>query len=332
MFPKTLKFLAVLFFSLSLLACGGSGSSSNPPPAAPPPTLKFVNPNGSPAFGGITVYMEGNGFQAGAVVDFNGVIAAGTIISATQIVVAAPPSPTPGPTPVSVTVRVTNPDGQSAMLVNGFVYQPVPQELARSIMGANFFGVEENAKYFGLSVSPSDPAYYNIPYAEATLRARASTHMLVLVLPGLSVNDLVAKLPAGTIAFCDAWTGTQPFASFNSDAGWFLVRKDVLPGSLGLEDYAQNSLFVRGKDWFPSARPLVYALAGHVLATGEVLMPSIFGRTVDFTYPPGTTYLKTVFAGGNAYGAKVGICSDWGANTDPAVGAAEAWNPDGALP
>ena len=334
MFPTTLKFLVVSVVLSLVAACGGSDPSSNPPPAAPPPTLTSVSPNSSPVGGGTTVYVEGNGFQKGAVVDFNGAIASGTVVSATQIVVASPPSPVSSPVPASVTVRVTNPDGQSARLVNGFVYQPIPQEFARSIMGANFFGVEENAKYFGISVSPSDPAYYNIPYAEATLREKASTHMLVLVPRGYSILDLQAKLPAGVIAFCDAWNAGEAFASDKGTyaTGWHLIRRDLMPGSLGIVQHLQDAMLFGTWNYFPYARPLVFALAGHYMATGEVLLPGVFSRTADFTYPPGTTYLKTVFAGGNAYGAKVGICSDWGETADPTIGVAEERNPDGALP
>ncbi len=328
MFPTTPKFLVVSVVLSLVAACGGSDPSSNPPPPPTGPAISFVSPNSGPKAGGTTVTITGARFAPGATVNFGMLAASVTSITSTQIVAVTPAS-----TAGNADVIVANPDHQSATLKAGFTYiAPTPQELARSIMGANFFGVEENAKYFGLSVSPSDPKYYHISYAEATLRAKASTHMLVLVLPGLSINDLVAKLPAGTIALCDAWHAGQGFASYNSEAGWFLVRKDVMPGSLGLGKYAQNSLFVWGKDWFPSARVLAYALAGHVLATGEVLMPGIFGRTMDSTSPAGTTYLKTVFAGGNAYGAKVGICSDWGENTDPVVGAAEVWDSDGALP
>lgn len=318
MFPKYLKLFSVVFVvSLSLVACGGPDNNG-----LPPVFVQAMDPGTGSFHGGTPmVTIWGHGFQQGAKVTFGGARATVYSMTADNIWITATPPHALG----AVDVVVTNPDGSSGTCANCFTYVKSSQDIAREIMGSNFFGLEENAKYLGYTMSPVDAAKYDsVGYTEATLRAKSATHMLVFMY-NVSIPDLQAKLPAGTIAFCDAWNASQKYVAYAMPTGWYLVSKDVAPGSLGLPESQQFGK-IAGLPYEapPQTVTLVYALVAHYVATGEVLMPGIFGRTTDNTAPGGTN-LMTVYAGGNAYGAKIGICSDWGENADPAIGLASWW-------
>ncbi len=90
---------------------------------APAPVLTMVSPISGPTAGNTAVTLTGQSFSSGATVTFGGAGATSVVVvSATQITARAPPH-----AQGSVNVVVTNPDGQSAMLANGFTYvAPAP--------------------------------------------------------------------------------------------------------------------------------------------------------------------------------------------------------------
>jgi hypothetical protein len=84
----------------------------------PPPVISSVSPAAGPSAGGAVVNITGSAFQSGAAVSFGGAAATSvTVTSGTSITATTPAQPSG-----SVTVTVTNPDGQSATLANGFRY------------------------------------------------------------------------------------------------------------------------------------------------------------------------------------------------------------------
>jgi hypothetical protein len=90
---------------------------------AAPPTLGGVSPSAGPVAGGTTLTITGSGFQGHATVAFGSVAAAAvTFNSATNLTVVTPASSTVG----AVNVAITNADGQSAVLTNGFVFVGTP--------------------------------------------------------------------------------------------------------------------------------------------------------------------------------------------------------------
>jgi hypothetical protein len=91
-------------------------------PYVPPgPTVIAVTPNNGPIGGGTGVTITGTGFQAGATVSFGGTAAPGAVVvNSTTIGVASPAHATGG-----VGVTVTNPNGSSHTLTNGFFYAPL---------------------------------------------------------------------------------------------------------------------------------------------------------------------------------------------------------------
>jgi len=89
---------------------GGDGGTA--------PTIGTINPNNGPTTGGTGVTITGTGFTPGATVVIGGTPATGvTVVNPTTITANTPPG-TVGP----ANVTVTNPNGQSTILPNGFTY------------------------------------------------------------------------------------------------------------------------------------------------------------------------------------------------------------------
>jgi hypothetical protein len=89
----------------------------------PAPTVSSISPNSGLITGGTSVTITGAGFLAGATVTVGGTAATGvTVASATSITVTIPAHGVG-----AVSVVVTNTDGQSGTLTNGFIYKnPAP--------------------------------------------------------------------------------------------------------------------------------------------------------------------------------------------------------------
>lgn len=82
------------------------------------PVLTIVTPNSGPAEGGTVVTLMGSNFKTGATVTFGGMAASNVnVISSNQITCT-----TPAHFPNTVDVRVTNPDAQFGLLLNGFTF------------------------------------------------------------------------------------------------------------------------------------------------------------------------------------------------------------------
>jgi len=120
--PMRMKcFGVVVFLALAVILCGCKGSSpSDPnPPASQPPTVASVSPANGPASGGTVVTITGSQFVSGAAVTFGGSTATGVSVSGSTSITATTPAHAGG----AVTVVVTNPDGKSGQLANGFTYE-----------------------------------------------------------------------------------------------------------------------------------------------------------------------------------------------------------------
>jgi hypothetical protein len=82
------------------------------------PSLSTVSPTSGPTAGGTAVTLTGQNFASGATVTFGGATATSVmVVSATQITANTPPH-----AQGNVNVVVTNPNGQSATLANGFTF------------------------------------------------------------------------------------------------------------------------------------------------------------------------------------------------------------------
>lgn len=111
------------------------------------PTIAAVSPSSGPTAGGTVVTITGGNFQGGATVSFGGVTASSlTVSNPSQIQTVSPPHAAG-----TVEIKVTNPDGQSAILSNSFTYNspssitsvspnsgPVAGGTTVTITGSNF--------------------------------------------------------------------------------------------------------------------------------------------------------------------------------------------------
>jgi hypothetical protein len=87
--------------------------------AAPAPTISIVSPVSGSYLGGTTVTVQGTGFASGTTVTFGGARANFVSMTAASMIVR-----TTSHLPGVVDVVVTNADGQTATLANGFSYLP----------------------------------------------------------------------------------------------------------------------------------------------------------------------------------------------------------------
>jgi len=85
---------------------------------APPPTVSSIQPTSGPTAGGTSITISGSGFAAGATVSLGGTLATNvTVVNSGSITATTAPR-----TAGVVDVVVTNTDGQSGTLVQGFSY------------------------------------------------------------------------------------------------------------------------------------------------------------------------------------------------------------------
>ena len=97
----------------TILPASGGGTTT-----PQPPTVTSVSPNTGPTAGGTSVTITGTNFGAGATVKFDSTLATNVNVVSSSSITATTPTHAAGP----VNVVVTNANGQSATLTNGFSY------------------------------------------------------------------------------------------------------------------------------------------------------------------------------------------------------------------
>jgi hypothetical protein len=100
----------------------GSGSKSGFTFIPPPDVTGSLNPSFGPQAGGTVVTITGSGLQSGATVTFGGVAGTNVVVTGTTLTVTTPAHPTGDKPSLSVPVVITNPDGQSTTVADGFTY------------------------------------------------------------------------------------------------------------------------------------------------------------------------------------------------------------------
>jgi len=115
------NFGVVLFsiFAAVLSGCKGSSPSEPSAPVSQPPALTSISPVSGPTSGGTVVTITGSQFVSGATVTFGGSAGTGVSVSGSTSITATTPEHSAG----AVSVVVTNPDGKSGQLANGFTYE-----------------------------------------------------------------------------------------------------------------------------------------------------------------------------------------------------------------
>ena len=171
---------------------------------------------------------------------------------------------------------------------NGGFELSTGQACAKKIMGANFFGIEEAIKHFGVSLSKRQLAYMSIiPFSETTLTAYKDTHILVAVMP-LSIVQIrsytaAMKLPKGQKSFFykQDWYDGQAFANECGQLEWHLVRKIPVDNSTSKTWTQQQALLDQKTEQTPKVQVMVYTTIGHFLATSERLFEKLYVRCSD---------------------------------------------------
>jgi hypothetical protein len=109
-----------LYFAATLRHADGSTSYGlyAVDEAPGPLTITSISPALGPASGGTAVTITGTGFSAGAAVSIGGTPATSVVVDGARTIRAVTGPHSPG----VVDVRVTNPDGHTALLVGGFEY------------------------------------------------------------------------------------------------------------------------------------------------------------------------------------------------------------------
>ncbi len=201
---------------------------------APPPTVSSITPNFGSTAGGTSVIIRGSGFTTGATVMVGGATAANVSVTDSTTITATTPAHAVG----AANVTVTNSDGQSGALANGFTYQVPTGQTPR--FGHVFLLVEENHSYESAIGSAAMPYLNSLAqqYGLATTYY-ADTHP--------SIGNYFMLTTGYTITNDDAFAGT-----ISADN---LVRQMVAAGRTW-KAYAESlpSVGWTGGDSYPYAR------------------------------------------------------------------------------
>ena len=225
-----------------------NGYSYNP--SNPAPTVSKVSPSSGSTAGGSAISITGTGFLAGATVKLGGSSATGvTVVSSTSITAT-----TPAHSAGSASIVVTNTDGQSGTLTNGYSYvNPAPSVsavtpnagpgaggAAVTITGTNFLtgatvsfggtaatGVTVVSSTSITATTPSHPAgtvnvvVINSDNQSGSL-ANAYTYSNGLGSPGLGLD------------VAPGWTGSLSIAAGQSGAYTLAIGGDGISGTATL--------------------------------------------------------------------------------------------------
>jgi photosystem II stability/assembly factor-like uncharacterized protein len=124
----------------------------------PAPTVTGIDPAEGDASGGTAVTISGSGFLDGAGVSFNGAAALNVTVVNQSSITAVTPAHASG----TVDVTVTNPDGKSGTLENGFTFQAPPAGVDLfegwnpvEWQGADIVGVQPLIDHLNSAVTPN---------------------------------------------------------------------------------------------------------------------------------------------------------------------------------
>jgi IPT/TIG domain/Abnormal spindle-like microcephaly-assoc'd, ASPM-SPD-2-Hydin/Fibronectin type III domain len=155
-----------------------------------PPTVTSVSPNNGPVAGGTAVTITGTNFATGATVTLGGTVATNVVVASSTTITATTPAHVAG----AVTATVTNSNGLSGNLANGFTYVAPPTVTGVSPSSGTTAG--------GTAVTISGTNFAT--GAGVTFGSAAATNVVVV-----SSTTITATTPAGS-AGAVAVTVTNP--------------------------------------------------------------------------------------------------------------------------
>lgn len=187
-------------------------------------------------------------------------------------------------------------------------------EVARTVMGCNFFGPEDAQHCFGIELAPEVVDYFTqVPFSEGMLLSSRTTHVLVAMIR-LSIRQLQEMARVGQLKFVPTLTSThgetigdlpifcdqnlddrQLLADVSGPYRWRLIAKSPVPGSLnkpwddqlrlfegnGRAPHSESDQHGVASDEVPVVHEVVYTAIAHFLATGEWLYENAFLRCAN---------------------------------------------------
>src|SRR3989344_672423 len=165
---------------------------------------------------------------------------------------------------------------------------PCNFDLARQIMGGNFFGPKEAVDHFGVTYGTKERSDLGeIPFMAETLEEKKETHILIAA-PAMCLLEFVERMHEKGFGHLIRIPGTK-FAeadyAISADApSWRLVRKTPVPESLGKNPEKQKILLM-SDEYVPSLKHIVFAIIGHYLATGVHLFGDVRVNCREYDAP-----------------------------------------------
>jgi hypothetical protein len=203
--------------SLCLATTLLSGCKKDSSPAAPTPTqpvLTSVTPNVGSTLGRWRVTIAGSRFVSGATVTLGGTAATSVTFTSANSITATTPARAAG----AVDVVVTNPDGQSSTLANGYTFAVMNYQ---GNWSGSFMAFVVNAANAVTSITPGGSGCPTIPLSPpATFTGDSFTIMVAspFVL-------MTAEFSSATTAGGSIYSTAPAPCSFSPGSGWSASRQ-----------------------------------------------------------------------------------------------------------
>jgi hypothetical protein len=201
------------------------------------PIATSVSPASGPAAGGTAVSISGTGFTNGATVTFGGTAATSVNVNGSTTITATTPAHASG----AINVVVTNSNGQSSSLINGFTYAAPLAAPIVSAVNPNF-----GTAAGGTAVTVSGTGF--APGATVSFGGAVATG--VIVNSSTSISATTPAHAAGTVNIVatnpDLQSGTLANGfTYNPNPGGetILLADDFNDGSLNSSVWVANNLF-----------------------------------------------------------------------------------------
>ena len=287
-----------------LTTAGGSAASPLLYTVTYPPVLSSFTPATS-AIGGMVV-ITGSAFTGATAVTFNGVAAAFTIVSDTQLSATVPAGATSGK------ISVTNGDGTTAGAAS---FTVIPAPTITSFTPASGI-VGTKVVITGTNLTGATSVTFN-GVAAATVTLASATSISATVPPGATTGMISVTTPGGTVASATSYTVTFPpvVSSFSPASsaigGTVVITGSALTGATAVTFNGVAALFTVVSDTQLSATVPAGATSGKISVTnGDGTMAGAASFTVipaptitSFTPASGIIGTKVVITGTNLTGA-----------------------------
>ena len=154
---------------------------------------------------------------------------------------------------------------------------------AAEIMGDNFHGADETNRFLGAQLSFDDlQNLMTVRFSPAVLEESREDYVLVAC-ASLSLIDVLEAHPELFYAESNFGYEKEAFAVNKVEAGWQLVRKNPIIGSID-KTWDEQCELLGPDEQVPSASVLAQAIVLHYLKTGERLFEKVYVRTSDMSF------------------------------------------------